>query len=204
MKFRENIRAFVFYNFIPFHKGQCIRRLILLWVLGIPLCLISPQNLPWTALFILLNLSASIILVATTMRRDLSVTSRFICDGTFWCATAMILNLTAYKIISLTCRQNFLLLFIPLVALIVCTTILLYVVYNKIKCGKYNTEKERGIVFSPAVASASGFIVAGVFLRNMTQGELIWIVYYLLVMFSLLLFSIGSVSFLKAYYAAKL
>ena len=43
----ENINSFINYNYIPFDKKQCVKRLILLWILSVVVPLIGKLTVLW-------------------------------------------------------------------------------------------------------------------------------------------------------------
>ena len=193
------MESFINYNYIPFSKMQCIKRILLIWFFGFLLCVLGKNNVSWAILLGVVNICISGMFVYLMMRLSQSNISRFLCDGVFYLHMAVILNLASYRVMSLQIWENILLCFILLFLLFICILIFLIAVYINIKKDKYNSDTQNGKIISfPFLGALGGMLVAQIILKDQSQQFLLTMVAFLLLILSFMI-SIGSINLLKVF-----
>ncbi len=194
----EQINAFINYNYIPFDKKQCIKRLLIIWIASTILCFIRKPVLLWVLLLGIVDLLLSIVFIALVVRYSQLQISRYLCDGLFYLWMAVILNLASYRVMTLLIDPNWLLAIILMGLLILCIAIFVLVTFLNIKSEKFSeTGAPRKLLFLPFFSGAIGIMVARILLQGQSQEEMLTFVSYILLILSFIL-GIASINLLKA------
>ena len=200
MKNTEQISSFIMYNYIPFDKKQCIKRLLVIWVTSFILCFINGPTLPWVLTIGLTDICLSVILVSLIVRYSQSQTSRYLCDGFFWLYISVFLNLTAYKIMVFQGNSNWTLAIVLILSLMVCIFFFILVTLLNIRSGKYSkTNFSKKIVSLPFFCSAIAVLTARLSLQGASQQVALKALAYILLLLSFVT-SVPSINLLKAWF----
>lgn len=167
---KKNIDAFVNYKFIPFNKVQCVKRLVIVWVLSAILCFIGDQFILWMVPFGIINLIISIAAIILIAKFSDSVISRHLCDGIFCLYVSVILNLTSYKVLTSETGPNWVLAIVLLFLLLICILIFLLITLSNIKADKFSKESTpNGCVSLPFIGGVCGIYAARIFIQGQSQ-----------------------------------
>lgn len=193
----KKIAEFVNYEYKPFSKKECIKRIFLIWVLSTALCLLGQNNLAWFIVLFLINAFITVGFTYLLTKKSQEKSSRFLCDGTAYSYYSVLLNLAAYRFVTLFSPPNLFLAIVLLAVLPVCIILFLILVYRNIKKDRYNKKKiATGAFGLPFLGGILGFTVAKIFIKNIDQEFSILFVAAGLVFLSGLM-SMGSLNFLK-------
>lgn len=199
----ENINAFIDFNFIPFNKWQCIKRLSGIWILSTILCFISKQFDLCVLIFGIINVLVTILFITLIAKYKQNKISRYLCDGIFYLYIAVILNVASYNVIALVTGSNCILLLFFLLLLVVCILIFTFATLSNIKSNKYSGINNAKKAFAfPLFCGAGGVLVAKIFLQGQSQQIALTIVAFVLLILSFVL-SIPSINLLKAILCKK-
>ena len=194
----EQIEAFLKFNFIPFSKAQCIKRLIIAWAAGAALCFIGGLAAPWILAAAAGCLPISALFAALTVKHSRTQMSRYLCDGVFWLYIAVMLNLASYRVTVLIIGSDWVLLALQTAVLAVFTFAFVPVVVSNIKHDKYTkTATPPKAALLPCLAAALGMGAAKIFLPGQSQHTSLAVISAALMLLSFLA-AIGSVNLLKA------
>ena len=91
---RQCIDEFLDYNFIPFNKKQCIKRIFLVWIVSAIVCFIAGRYVFWIVPLGCVDILISVIFIVLSIKYSKSRISRYLVDGVFWLYMAVILNFT--------------------------------------------------------------------------------------------------------------
>ena len=195
----KNIEAFINYNYIPFSKSQCLKRLIFIWAISILLCFIGYFNILWIIFLVIFNLVISVLFLTIIIKFSSSKNSRFLCDGFFWLYTSMLINLVSYRLMTLLIGENPLLLIILLLLLLVCIFIFSLVVLSNIKADNYNIATVNNKTsLLPFLGGLFGTLVARIFLQGQSEQAGVSILAFALLILSFII-SIPSINLLKVF-----
>lgn len=163
----EQIDAFLKFNYIPFSKTQCIKRLVLAWAAGAVLCFLGGLAAPWILTAAAVCLLISALFVALTVKYSQSQMSRYLCDGVFWLYISVILNLASYCVTALITGSNWVLLALQVTVLAAFILAFVPVVVSNIKHSKYTeTAAPPKTALLPYLAAALGMGAAKIFCRG--------------------------------------
>lgn len=195
----QKINAFIDYQYTPFRKGQCVKRLIIIWLLSAAFCLIGDCAAAWAIFLGVFNVLVSALYIALIVKYAQSKASRFLCDGFFYLYLAMILNFASYRIMTLQSGSNWLLLIFLLSLLLICIVIFLFVVFYHIKADQFNPENpanNRKAGPLPYLLGGCGILAANILFKGQSEQVGLMILSFALLILSLLL-GIGSLQFLR-------
>lgn len=194
----RRVKEFLDYNYMPFNRIQCIKRLFIVWIMSTILCFIGKPLALWIVSVVLFNISLSVLFAVLIFKYSISPISRYLCDGTFFLYISVILNLSSYRVIVLLSSSNYMLAILLMVLLIICILLFTLIAISSIKNGKYSTTKNRSKhSFWPYVGAACGVFIAPFILQRQSQNEVLLLISYCLLILSFLT-SIASVNLLKA------
>ena len=194
---KKQIAEFVNYGYKPFSKKECIKRIFLIWILSTALCFLGQNNTVWFIVLFLINFFITVGFTYLLIKKSQEKSSRFLCDGTAYLYYSILLNLAAYRFLTLFSPPNILLAISLLAVLPVCIILLLMLVYRNIKKDRYNKNYiATGACGLPFLLGILGFTTAKVFMKDVDQESSILIIAVCLVFLSGLM-SIGSFNFLK-------
>lgn len=201
---KNNLVAFINYNYIPFSKSQCIKRLVTIWLLSIGVSLVGTHTIIWSLVFSVINIVVSIIFIVLILKFSLSKIARFLCDGITFLYIAIILNLGSYKFLTLLVEENWMLCLIFLSFLLMDITIFTIVVYKNIKSNKYSAQSNsKKVIWLPFVSTTCGILASRFFLQDASQETNIILVSTILLFLSFIT-GIPSINLLKAFLLNKL
>lgn len=193
----KRLNEFVNYDYKPFSKKECIKRIVLIWILSMALCFLGHKNAIWFISLFVINTFITIGFVYLLLKKSKEKSSRFLCDGTAYLYYSVILNLAAYRFITLWSDSNIFLAISFLAILPICIILFLFLVYRNIKKDRYNKKKIAVVACGlPISGAVLGFAVARIFVKDVDQASAILFVAIGLVFLSVLM-SIGSLNFLK-------
>ncbi len=195
----KNIISFLDFNYTPFSRKQCIKRLFVIWILSIVLCFIGKFYIILACLITFLNIVISIVFCTLIIKFQKAKISRFLCDGLTFLYIAIILNITSYRIITLQINDNWFLAVVLLFLLFLCICFFILIVYFNIKSDKYNVKStSKKLISFPLVGGVCGIAVAKLFLQNISQNSAVLILFISTLLLSFIV-SIGSLSLVKAF-----
>lgn len=194
---KKQIAEFVNYKYKPFSQKECIKRIFLIWILSTALCLLGQNNTVWFIVLFLINAFITVGFTYLLIKKSQEKSSRFLCDGTAYLYYSVLLNLAAYRFVTLFSPPNLFFVITLLAVLPVCIILFLILVYRNIKKDRYNKNYiATGACGLPFLLGILGFTTAKIFMKDVDQESSILIVAAGLVFLSGLT-SVGSISFLK-------
>lgn len=194
----EQINAFINYNYTPFNKAQCIKRLFAVWITSAILCFIGSKFILWMLPLGIADLLLSVMFITLVVRYSQSQISRYLCDGIFYLYIAVILNLASYRVMTLQIGSNWILSIILMSLLIVCIFVFVLVTFSNIKSGKFvGTGASKRIISLPFLSCIIGILVAKLLLQGQSQQVVLTVVAYILLILSFVI-GIPSINLLKA------
>lgn len=200
----ENIWFFINYNYEPFSKKQCIKRLAFIWFFSLLMCLIGARLEILEAGIVIANIGISSFFLVLVFKYSTLKISRFLCDGVTYFYIAIILNLASYRFLTLEIKKNIVLLLILLLLLFIDIGIFMLIVYKNIKLNKYSLQEKGGKLISlPFLMGTGGFFVAKSFLQDASQESITILISTILLLLSCMV-GIGSLNLLKAVLMIKI
>ena len=205
---RQNVKDFVYSNYIPFDKRQCFKRVILVWMMSAVVFgvtyLLEKQSLFWSISIGIVVLPVSVVAFLLCFRQMTNrLIPRLISDGLFGLSLSVIFMFGSYLFRTGGMNQNWLLLVFLLFLLGTWILIILIWTRHNIKAGKYTGDNKKQNNMIPglaAVFSALGMLIARFFLQGLSQRSL-QVFESLLFMFLSLICGLGCTLLMKAYYA---
>lgn len=203
MEKQDNIKSFIDYKFVPFKKSQCLKRIIIIWLIGFILCFLGTGTSAWLIAISIYNIIDSVVLFALLFKYSNNKISRFICDGVTYLHVSVLLNLASYRVIVIFSKDDWRLALILILLLLICICAALFIVLSNIKKNNYSDSgsKYKGII--PVIFGAGGLLFAQAFLQGLTQNSIINLLAILLMLLSLLI-GMGSVQLLKVYFSLRI
>ena len=200
---QANLQHFLDYHYIPFSKKQCGQRIVLLWALSLVPVFVGTRRAVWAFVLAVPNIIIGILFVFLILRYPRSRMSRYLCDGVTFLHLAVLLMLSAYRIITYESGKNVLLLLLLAAVLALDLLLFFFLTLQNIAADKYRPDNANsdGVVI-PYVFGAVGIVFAGVFLTSQRQKTALTILAVCLMILSLLI-GIGSLNLLKAYFFWK-
>lgn len=196
---KDNINSFINFHYIPFSRKQCLIRIFVIWLLS-ALCLVGIEKLISLVFIVLFDVIISIVFGILIFRSPKKKASRFICDGLTCLYDSILLNLLAYRVLTLVFGDNIVVMFVFILLLFLCVFISFLLVLYNIKTDKYKAEADnKSILILSMLGAACGIIFAKLLLPNISQHYIILLLSVLLLVISFFL-SAGSVNLLKAYF----
>ena len=163
---RDNISSFVDYNFKPFCKVQALKRILLIWILSLPMCFLGNNSIGWILIVTSIDIAITVFFAKLIRNFSRLKTSRFLCDGITYLYISIILNLTSYRILTFNVAGLWYLAFLFVFLLCMSIIILVGLVYKYIKEGKYNSDSTGKVSAVPFFAGFSGMLFARIFLND--------------------------------------
>lgn len=155
----QNIRNFINYHYQPLSASQIAARLITLWVLSIVCCLLGPDRYVWAIGILIPNLLIVGIILYILPIGIREKNSKFLWDGVTYLYISVILNLTAYRILTWESGYDFALLFFLLLVLLLSLAAAGILVLYNIRDDRYNEQGQTsGKSILPYLLSLVGFL----------------------------------------------
>ena len=197
---QANLQHFLDYHYIPFSKKQCGQRIVLLWALSLVPVFVGTKQAAWAFVLAVPNILIGILFVFLFLRYPRSRMSRYLCDGVTFLHLAVLLMLSAYRIITYESGKNVLLLLLLTAVLALDLLLFFFLTLRNIAADKYRPGSAKsGSAVIPYVFGAMGFIFAGVVLTSQSQEAVLTVLAVCFMILSLLI-GIGSLNLLKAYF----
>lgn len=195
---KENIESFINYNYVPFNRTQSIKRIAFMWFASAVLCLIGSQSTTWILAFLLINIIISSLFLILIKKFNHSKISRFLSDGIFYLYVAIVLNLSAYKVMTLLIGENKILAIVFLLLMSVCILIFVLVTLANIKTNKFcGIGNAKTMILLPFAGGVCGVLVAKFFMRGQSQHTVLTMVAFILLILSFIM-SVPSINLMKA------
>lgn len=201
---KSQITAFINYGYIPFKKGQCIRRIFVILISSAGLCLIGTRSLLWSVSVGIADLLVVAMFSVLMVKYSSSPISRYLCDGVFSLYIAIILNLGSYRTIALQIGSNLLILIMLMSMLIVCILVFIAVNFSWIKSDKFaNTTSSKTNAWIPAVSGVVGMMLSRGLLQGKSLETVLTVISCGLLIMSFIM-SLVSINLLKAWFYVRL
>ena len=192
---QANLQHFLDYHYIPFSKKQCGQRIVLLWALSLVPVFVGTRRAVWAFVLAVPNIIIGILFVFLILRYPRSRMSRYSCDGVTFLHLAVLLMLSAYRIITYESGKNVLLLLLLAAVLALDLLVFFFLALRNIAADKYRPDNAKsGSAVIPYVFGAVGIVFAGVFLTSQRQKTALTILAVCFMILSLLI-GIGSLNF---------
>lgn len=195
----EYIIDFVNYNYSPFSKKQCIKRIALVWIASVALCLVGDKSLLWMIPLAIADLLLTLLFVGIILKYSKSKVSRYLCDGAFGMHFAVILNLASYRVAVIESDTNWLMAVLLLLLLVIGVFVSAFITILNIKNGKFSKNSMSPKIGAlPYAAGAMGVVFAYIFLQGQSQQTVLSLISLNLLIISLLV-GVTSLNLLKAF-----
>ena len=199
----EKISKFINYNYTPFDKKQCLKRLFIVWITSVALSLLGEKNIPWMLMLGLIDLSISIMFITLMARYNQLQIARYLCDGIFYLYMSVTLNLASYRIMAIQNGSNWMLATILMSLLMICICIFVYIVFLNIKSENYSEKSiPKRTISLQCLGGIVGVFVARSLLPGQSQQEALTLLSYMLLILSFIM-GIPSITLLKALFCKK-
>ena len=182
---------------MPFRKGQCVKRILFLWVLSAGVCFIGERRV-WAVGLAAGAVCVSVFFAVLIVRHSSTKRARFLCDGVFSLYLSLLFNLAAYRLFALETGDSWMMAVGFLLLLFGCVLAFLFITFRNIKKGVFSKEptaKQTAIL--PAAGGAVGVLAARFLLAGQPQQTVFRLTGALLLILSLLI-SIPGINILKA------
>lgn len=201
---QDNILHFLNYNYTPFSKKQCAKRIVLICILSIILIFIGPQQLKWVVVSISPTAIISILFFVLIIQYPNYKISRYLCDGFAFLHIAVLLMLGSYRIL-VNCRGDDAPLLLILIVIFVINILAFFVITrHNIASDKYNPQaSSRNVPVLPFIFASGGFLLAMISLDGKSERTGLIVLASCLMILSLML-GVGSLNLMKAYYQVKI
>lgn len=196
---KQNVYNFIMSGYVAFSKVRYIKRLLVLWIVGLATSLIGSANHGWMIATSCINAIVSCVFLALLFQKRAPMKMCFVCEGIFYLCISVFLCMAAYRVAVYESGANWWLFASMLVSLLACIILSLVIVFHNIKNDSYgkHTNPPKSTA-APFVSGMLGMVMASLFLHNASQSTLIRIVSAILLLLALL-FSSGSMNLLKAF-----
>lgn len=199
----QEIQNFLNYSYTPFSKKQCIRRLILIWLLSIILIFIGPKQLKWVLWAVSPTAIVSILFFFLIIRYPNLRISRFLCDGVAFLHIAILLMLASYRIVAINRGEDGLLLLIMIMIFVINIILFIIITLHNIANDKFNLQdRNQKISMLPFIFAIGGFLLAQLLLEGKSENTGLSVLASCLMLLSLML-GVGSLNLMKAFYQFK-
>lgn len=193
----NNITHFIDYNFVPFSKGQCIKRMMFIWLLNIPFYFFKNSILFLGLFFSIINLIVSVCFIRLIYKFADSKSSRFICDGIMYLYISILLITFSYIALTFVIGEKILLLCILLCALLLFVFLFTKLVYKYIMEDRYNVRSGNKKINSlPFIGAFSAILLARLFLNDISNNLAVTL-FSMCLLFLAFIISIGSINLVK-------
>lgn len=209
---RNNLLNFINFKYAPFSKSQCIKRIVLLWILNIPfyfICRIDgfdKFSFYIGIAFTSINLIVLFVFVYLICKKSNTKEARFLCDGITYLYYSVLLNMLAFILLSYNKKYSFLLILFLIAVLLSSVAMFMIIVYKSIKRDDYaegNTAAGK-YTFIPFSSGILGTIFARILFNNVDDTQIGIYVIGLCSLFFSCIMSIGSISFVRLFVLKKL
>lgn len=199
----EKINSYLNYNYIPFNKNQCIKRILIMWIFSIIVCFIGNNSILWALLLGMVNIAVTTLFIfLITKYRSLKL-SRYLCDSIFYLYIGIILTFASYRVMVLSISTKPLLLISMMFLLVIWISIFMFAVVLNIKRNKYSKNKSFKMSSSlPLCGAMLGILISRVFLSGRTQDEVLISMSIMLFILSLMV-CLPSVNLMKVFFCLK-
>lgn len=196
----ENINSFINYNYIPFDKKQCVKRLILLWILSVVVPLIGKLTVLWGITIALADVLIAVLFLILIIKFSQKKSARFLCDGGSCLYLSLILDFAAYRVLVLQTGNSRILFFAFLLLLVVNIFVCMFLFHQKVQSDKYWANPTGGIsLLTPLVGGSLGYVIVRFFSPD--NG---FIIISVCLLIASLLISLGSINLLKVFFLKKI
>lgn len=213
----EDIKNFVFFNFVPFEKSQCVKRIALIIFLNFNICMafkfikvlgfqvqISAFDIGLLCYVFGISFLAVIVLAFLMIKLSKTIKARFLSDGITFLYLSLISNVGAYKLFTLKTGNSLIVFFVFLFLLAVAVLLWTAFVNKNMRTNKYtNDNKKQKKLAAPFIFGAAGMLTAKFLLQGASQDFDIKLASVILLMLSLLL-GVSVLSFWKVVLLNKL
>ena len=194
----NSIEEFIEYNFIPFSKVQCIKRIFYTGIASYIICVLGFLSARWVVAVSFLFCISALFLLLLTKSNDLKL-NRFLCDGIYHTAMSILLNLAAYRVVAWKNGPKPALLIVFVLLLILSYAIFTLIVYLSIKqqryCANATNRKVSLLAFGGCLL---GTMVARLSLNGVSQELAVVLLSAILLLLSFVI-GIGGLNLLKAW-----
>ena len=193
----NNITHFIDFNFVPFSKSQCIKRIMCIWLLNIPFYFFKNSILFIGLFFLIINLIISICFIRLIYKFADSKSSRFICDGIMCLYVSILLVTFSYIALTFVIGEKILLLCILLCTLFLFVFLFTKLVYKYIMEDRYDVRLGNKRINSlPFIGAFSAVLLARLFFNDISN-NLAVTVFSMCLLFLAFIISIGSINLVK-------
>lgn len=201
----KSMESFINYNYKELTKGECIERILCVWLFGVAVCLLGKNNTIFFALIIPVCLAITLLISVLAAKYIKLKGSRFLSDGISWLFYSIMLNLASYRFYMIFQHErNTALIVVSLLSLPVSIMCYLLIVYRNIKLDKYGTKSGLSAIGGLALlGGVFGILVAKIMINSIDQNDQVILVSLILLFLSILVSS-GSMNFLKYFLWRKL
>lgn len=155
----QSIRNFINFHYQPLSASQIITRLIAVWILSIACCLLGSDRYLWAIGVLIPNLLLMGIILYILRIGIREKTSKFLWDGLTYMYMSVILNFTAYHILTWESGYDLALLFLLILFLLLSLVSAGILVFHNIRDDKYNEQEQTtGKSVFPYLLSLAGFL----------------------------------------------
>lgn len=190
--------SFVWFNYKPFDKNQCIKRLIFIWLLSVLICFIGNNGFIWLSIMSLFCVFVSVLFITLIKKYASSAKSRFLCDGVTCLYIAIILDIAAYRLLMIENNDRLMVLLCILLLPVISIITLTFIVCRLIKHDKYSDKQTNSNYLG--ILALGGTVLGmliGRFLFSDMQQKTSIIIIVVVLMFISVVVSFGSVNLLK-------
>lgn len=199
---QTNIENFINYNYTPYSRGQCVKRIVWL-LLACAVCgFVGGSSIVWICISALIFCTAVSVLINNGRKNKGAMQQRFIGDGVFYLAMSLTLNLLSYRTFTVGKGENLLLLFVLLTILAASMATTHKIIQRNIAKNNY-AKGNAGIASTGAILfSALGVLIAPLILAGESQDAYIMIIASILLLCSILL-GVGTMNLMKLRYLSN-
>lgn len=203
MSFEQTyIENFINYNYTPYSRGQCVKRVI--WLLmSCAVCgFVGGFSIVWLCISALIFCTAVVILINNGKNNKGTMQQRFIGDGVFYLAMSLELNLLSYRTFTIGKGANMLLLLVILAILAASMAAMRKTVQRNIAKNNYAKGSSGSTATGAILFSALGVLIAPLILAGESQDAYIMIIASILLLCSILL-GVGTMNLMKLRYLSN-
>ena len=209
---KDYLLNFINYKYTPFSKSQCIKRIILQWILNTPFYFIykidgfDMFSFYIGIAFTGINLIVSFVFVYLMCKKSKTKEARFLCDGITFMYYSLLLNMLALILLSYNKKYSFILMLFLIAVLLSSVVLFLIIAYKGIQKDDY-TEGNAATgkyIFIPFSSGILGTIFARMLINNTDETQIGIYVIGLCSLFLSCIASIGSISFARLFVLKKL
>lgn len=196
---QTNIENFINYNYTPYSRGQCVKRVIWLLIACAVCGFVGGLSYIWICVSMLIFCAAAAILINNARKNKGAMQQRFIGDGVFYLSMSLALNLLTYRTFTAGKGENLLLLFVLLAMLAASMTATHRIIQKNIAKNNYAKSNAGGTSAGIIIFSALGVLLAPFILAGQSQDAYIMIIASVLLFLSILI-GVGALNLMKVRY----